>query len=217
MTVPGRRASAALLLSLDPPPWFVRHACAVAEVASWLARRTAEAGAPVDADLVEAAALLHDVDKLVAVPGPDGRALPHGDGSAAWLGRLGWAELAPAVASHPVTLLAAPGAAGSLLAAPDEVRIVAYADKRAGQRLEPMEARFASWAGRYPVAPGDASAAERQARMREGAAALEEAVCGRAGVRPADVRRLGWTGRALAAARAQARVGPGTGARDASR
>ena len=31
-----------------------------------------------------------------------------------------------------------------------EERIVAYADRRAGQRLESMDARFASWRRRYP-------------------------------------------------------------------
>ncbi len=201
MTVPGRVASAALLLSLDPPPWFVRHVRAVAEIAAWLAARTASTGASVDVRLVEAAALLHDVDKLVRVKGPDGRPAPHGDAAGIWLERLGMGELAAAAAAHPVTLLAAAGAAPVLLAAPDEVRIVAYADKRAGQRLETMGARFAAWERRYPIDPDDADGAESVARMRSGAALLEAAVCGRAGVTPADVRRLRWTGRALAAAR----------------
>jgi hypothetical protein len=201
MTVPGRPASAALLLSLDPPPWFVRHARAVAEIAAWLARRSLDAGASVDARRVEAAALLHDVDKLVDVRDSAGRPLPHGEGSAAWLRGVGCAELAPLVAGHAVTVLADAAATDALLAASDEVRIVAYADKRAGQRLEPMEARFASWARRYPTAAGDAAEAARVARMRAGATALEDAVCGRAGVRPSDVRRLAWTGRAIAVAR----------------
>ena len=65
MTVPRRVEAASLLLSLDPPPWFVRHARAVAEVAGFLARRMDEGGTAVDRRLVEAAALLHDVDKIL--------------------------------------------------------------------------------------------------------------------------------------------------------
>ena len=81
------------------------------------------------------------------------------------------------------------------------MRIVAYADKRAGQRLEPMEARFASWERRYPIQAGDAEARARLDRMRTGSARLEAAVCDRARVRPGGVRRLAWTSRAFAAAR----------------
>ena len=102
MTVPGRVDAASLLLSLDPPPWFVRHARAVAEVAGWLAARIEERGIAIDRRLVEAAALLHDVDKALPADDP-ARGLPHGDGSAAWLTGVGHPELARAVASHPVT------------------------------------------------------------------------------------------------------------------
>ena len=73
--------------SLEPPEWFVRHACAVADVAAWLAAGRRRTGAAVDVGAVEAAALLHDVDKLPgARPLPD---LRHGDGSAAWLAAHG--------------------------------------------------------------------------------------------------------------------------------
>ena len=84
MSVPSRAAAAALLLSLDPPAWHVRHARAVAEIAAWLAARCAARGEPVDRALVEAAALLHDVDKAIPRRDP-AAALPHGEGSAAWL------------------------------------------------------------------------------------------------------------------------------------
>lgn len=199
MTVPGRVEAAELLLSLDPPAWFLRHARAVAEVASWLAARTAARtrARQVDRSLVEAAALLHDADKLLPAGDPAG-ALPHGDGSAAWLSRRGHPELGPAVAAHPVTrLIEGERYRAWAAAASPEERIVAYADKRAGQRLEPMAERFASWQRRYP---GGWSAAEAAA-VRRRADYLESDVCRAAGVAPNEVRRLRWTGAALRAAR----------------
>ncbi len=194
MTVPGRVEAAELLLSLDPPVWFLRHARAVAEVASWLALRTANrGGARVDRSLVEAAALLHDADKLLP-PGDSASALPHGDGSAAWLARAGHRELGPAVAGHPVTrLIDGSGFRGWAATASREERIVAYADKRAGQRLEPMDARFSSWARRYP----DGWSSDEAAAVRRRATELEADVCAAAGVAPTAVRRLRWTGAAL--------------------
>jgi HD superfamily phosphodiesterase len=202
MTVPGRIDAAALLLSLEPAPWALRHARAVAEVAGWLAERVAARGTPIDRRLVETGALLHDVDKLL----PDGdpsRRLRHGDGSADWLTNHGHPELAPVVADHPVTRLVDAAAFAAWLArASLAARIVAYADKRAGQRLEPMRARFAGWASRYPDGPGwDATV---RAAVAERALRLEADVCAQAGATPDDVRRLPWTARALRAARARA-------------
>ena len=193
MTVPGRVDAAALLLSLDPPVWFVRHARAVAEVAGWLAARIEARGTPVDRRLVESAALLHDADKVLP-PDDPARALPHGDGSAAWLTRLGHPELARAVAGHPLTRLA-DGERSRRWAgfASREERIVAYADKRAGQRLESMDARFTSWRRRYPGGWDDAEMRTVRARADR----LESDVCRAAGVTPSDVRRLAWTGAAL--------------------
>jgi hypothetical protein len=205
MTVPGRVEAASLLLSLDPPAWFVRHARAVAEVAGWLGARIESRGVPVDRRIVEAAALLHDADKML--PGGDpARALPHGEGSAAWLTRIGHAELARAVAGHPVTRLRDGEVYRRWAAfASREEQIVAYADKRAAQRLESMDARFASWRRRYDL-PASADArkiarAEADWRaVRARADRLEADVCRVAGVAPAEVRRLAWTGEALGAA-----------------
>jgi hypothetical protein len=197
MTVPSRAAASALLCSLDPPPWALAHARAVAEVASWLAIRMQRRGIAVDRALVEAAALLHDVDKLLPATDP-ARALPHGDGSASWLTRHGHPELALPVAGHPVTRLVDGEAHRRWRAAASpEARVVAYADKRAGQRLESMDDRFASWDRRYP----DAWDAATRRAVRARAASLEADVCRAAGVDPSEVRRLRWTGAALAAAR----------------
>ncbi|HVL53567.1 MAG TPA: HD domain-containing protein [Vitreimonas sp.] len=199
MTVPGRTDAARLLLTLDPPRWFLRHSRAVAEIAAWLAARTAERGTALDRRLVEAAALLHDVDKLLSDADP-ASGLPHGEGSAAWLAARGLPELEPAVANHPVTRLADgdrfrrwQSSAGR------EAQIVAYADKRAGQRLQSMAARFAAWERRFPPG-GDGWPAAMRSAILARADRLEEAVCRAAGVRPEDVRRLPWTGTALARA-----------------
>jgi len=212
MTVPGRVDAASLLLSLEPPAWHLRHSRAVAEVAAFLAARMVARGITVDRGLVEAAALLHDVDKALPPDDPD-RGLRHGDGSAAWLTRRGHPELAPAVAGHPVTRLI-DGEAFQRWAAfsTREERIVAYADKRAGQRLESMDARFASWRRRYPPRPsGKPPGARRIAGLddetlravRRRADRLEAEVCRAAGIEPGEVRRLAWTGEALQAARAR--------------
>jgi len=197
MTVPGRVEAASLLLSLDPPPWLVRHARAVAEVAGWLAARVEARGIAVDRRLVESAALLHDVDKALP-PDDPAHALRHGDGSAAWLTAAGHPELARAVVGHPVTrLVDGEGYRRWAGFASREERIVAYADKRAGQRLESMDARFASWQRRYPTAWSDA---DRRA-VRARAERLEADVCRAAGVEPAGVRRLAWTRAAIRAVR----------------
>jgi hypothetical protein len=157
---------------------------------------------------VEAAALLHDVDKI-----PAGRVegTRHGDGSAAWLEAHGLAELAPLVRDHPVTRLADDADHARLAAAPIEARIVAYADKRAGQRLGSMDERFASWRRRYPsgpgepvLRPGDRAPSGKRGWDDETAAlvvaraeALEREICDLAGVTPEAVGRLPWARRAL--------------------
>ena len=209
MPVPSRKAAAAVLLSLEPPSWHLRHSRAVAEIAGWLAAGCAARGIAVDRALVEAAALLHDVDKAIP-PSDPAAALPHGDGSAAWLAGRDMAELAPAVAAHPVTRLLDSDADAWLASATIEELLLAYADKRAGQRLESLDVRFAGWRRRYPA--GWSADAGALARARAGR--LERTVCARAGVAPAGVRRLPWTGPAIRAARSTSEaVPPATGRR----
>ena len=186
MAIPDRRAAAALLATFNPPDWHVRHVSGVAEVAAFLAARMAGRGISVDRGLVEAAALLHDLDRLLPDDDPL-QALGHGEAGGRWLLQHGHGELARAVAAHSVTRLTDEDryhrwAAG----ATREERIVAYADKRCGQQLEPMASRFAEWGRRYPdFAPGLAVARPRANR-------LEREVCDAAGVRPDEIRRLRW-------------------------
>ncbi len=191
MTVPSRREAAHLLLSLQPPAWHLRHVCAVADVAAFLARGAKARGASINPLAVETAALLHDVDKLPAAGKPGH--LRHGDGSADWLAANGLTELAALVRDHPVTRLADDAEAETVAAAALAARIVAYADKRAGQELESMDERFRSWDRRYPDGWDAAVAAIVVARAQ----ALERDVCAAAGVEPEQVRRLRWSRRAL--------------------
>ncbi len=224
MTVPSREEAARLLQSLEPPAWHVRHARAVAEIASWLARRVEQRATggnasadqlrrsgrrqlPLDRRLVEAAALLHDVDKALDHQAGRRRArdagvdLPHGEAGATWLAARGHPELAEAVALHPVTLLVDPESARRVLRASLEARLVAYADKRAGPRVVPVATRFAHWRRRYPRGdPGDGWSEAAAERAWEAARALERGVCARAGCAPEDVARVRWTARAFEAA-----------------
>ncbi len=86
-----------------------------------------------------------------------------------------------------------------LSTASPEALILAYADKRAGQRLESMAARFGSWERRYP--PEARAGRTRGAWTPEilvavwrRAETIELMACELAGVTPDEVRRLPWTG-----------------------
>jgi uncharacterized protein len=202
MTIPGRREAAIRLHSLGPSAKFMRHACAVGDIAAFLASRAQAEGHDINPRLVETAALLHDIDKLASAGAP--AHLRHGEGSAAWLEANGYAELAPAVRDHPVTRLAEPGFEHWPWTAPLEARIIAYADKRAAQHLAPMDARFARWRRKYPPGSdrnlkrgGSAWSEETFELAERRARELEEAVCAAAGVAPEDVGRLRWSRRAF--------------------
>jgi putative nucleotidyltransferase with HDIG domain len=197
VAIPSRTAAAALLLSFDPPDWLISHVSAVAEVAAFLAERTHARGVPVDRGLVEAAALLHDLDKLLPENDPV-QEFGHGEAAARWLTQAGFGELARAVAAHPVTRLLDADRYGRWNGvATREERIVAYADKRAGLHLVTMKARFAAWEAEYP------QQRENLLRARARAERLERQVCDMAGVSPLAVKRLRWVAPAIEAARRQ--------------
>jgi len=190
MAIPSREEAAQILRSLDPPDWHLAHSAAVADVAAFLAAKIDEQGHTISIALVEAAALLHDVDKALPKTEPL-KELGHSDAGAHWLSDNGYGELSGAVAAHPVTRLADnEHYATWARAATVEERVVAYADKRAMQDLCSMDDRFERWVERH----GDTDLM-RVARDR--ADVLEANVCAAAGVRPDDVERLRWAQDAL--------------------
>ena len=108
------------------------HSLVVAAVAEGLRLRLEEAGCPVDAGLVRAGALLHDIAKTPCLDG----SCSHAEAGAELCRELGWPEVAGIVAAH-VFLPHIP-------AAPDPATLVFYADKRVNHdRVVSLEEREA--------------------------------------------------------------------------
>ncbi|MGI8928212.1 MAG: HD domain-containing protein [Candidatus Limnocylindrales bacterium] len=142
-------------------------------------------GHAIHVPLVEAAALLHDVDKALPAGHPL-KPLGHGEAGAAWLREQGHDELAGAVANHPVTRLADDEHYSLWIHdATVEERVVSYADKRATQDLVSLDQRFSRWIERKGDTP-------KMQVARGRAEALERDVCAAAGVDPEEVQRAPW-------------------------
>ncbi len=190
MSIPTRVEAAAILRSLQPSERLLTHCSAVAEVAAFICAAMAARGVAVNTSVVEAAALLHDVDKALPAADPV-RQLGHGRSGAQWLRDHGHPELADAVERHPVTTLSETDSYESWAAQTSlEGRVVSYADKRAMQELGSLDERFDYWNGRYP-----GSETLRVARERAGR--LEQEICAAAGVAPTSIRRLAWVTEAM--------------------
>jgi putative nucleotidyltransferase with HDIG domain len=192
VSVPSRVEAAEILRSLQPNEKLRRHSAAVAEVAAFLADAMVRRGVDLDSTLVETAALLHDLDKMLPDEHPL-KSLGHAAAGAEWLRQRGNPELAPAVASHPVMAIGTAatyddwaGTAGL------EGRVVTYADKRARQDIVSLYDRFARWHDRYPDSPRLDEAEMRAAR-------LEAEICDLAGIAPDQVGRRAWVDEAQVA------------------
>ncbi|MEO6350331.1 MAG: HD domain-containing protein [Candidatus Limnocylindrales bacterium] len=169
----------------------------MADIASFLATRIEASGHTINVPLVEAAGLLHDLDKAFPAEHPL-KWLGHGEAGAEWARQNGHAQIAAALANHPVMRLAddehyLPWVHGATV----EERVVAYADKRTKQDLVTLDERFVEWLARHGQTRGMEVARER-------AEALERDVCGAATIAPEDVQRAQWAVHALARADGQA-------------
>jgi putative nucleotidyltransferase with HDIG domain len=176
MAVPDRERAEAILRSFQLPDGVVRHAHGVERVASAAAHLVAAAGVPLDAQLVSAAALLHDVDKVET----RGRGT-HGVVGAARMVSLGYQELAVPIASHPVTALLDE----ELFPRGWESVILSVADRHVSQAFLTTDERIDDLQLRYPQYRDSLE----QARPR--AHALEAELAELAGITVADlVERL---------------------------
>ena len=173
MAIPDRATARRLLADAELPDGIVVHSEGVARVAVAAAGLVAEAQIPVDGALVEAAALLHDIDK-VEIRRSGGE---HGIVGARRLQAMGYAELAMPVASHSIT---------SLL---DDDRfpigwpsvIVAVADRHVAQEFVTIDERLDDMKQRHPEYAVPIEAARRPAH------ALEEQVAEAIGVSVDDL------------------------------
>ena len=173
MAVPDRDTARRLLVDAGLPDGIVVHSEGVARVAVAAAGLVAEASIPVDGALVEAAALLHDIDKAeVRRSGGE-----HGVVGARRLEAAGFSELAMPVASHPLYALL------------DQDRhpigwpsvIVAVADRHVGQAFMTVDERLDDMKGRHPEHAESIETARRPAH------ALEEQVAEATGLSVDDL------------------------------
>lgn len=158
MAVPDRSTARQVLTADNPPDWLVVHSEGVARVAAEAARMLAHNGLSVDPLLVEAAARLHDIDKMDT--GANGR---HGLAGAERLTALGYGELADPVASHPVTCLLDPERSPRSWPA----ICVSVADRRVGQSFMTIADRLADMAARHPAYASQIAAAHESADALE--------------------------------------------------
>lgn len=123
--------------SNDFPQQKRRHTHAVLSVARTLLDALEARGIRADRRLVEAAVMLHDIDKnVVKLPGER-----HPDASVRVVRAAGFTELERIIARHPLHMILSPSDAPSTL----EERIVFLADKMAKYEPIGVDARFALW------------------------------------------------------------------------
>ena len=155
MAIPDRSTARRLLDEAGLPDGIVVHSEGVARVALAAAGLVAEARIPIDGALVEAAALLHDIDK-VEIRRSGGE---HGIVGARRLEEAGYPELAMPVASHPISCLL------------DDDRfpigwpsvIVAVADRHVAQEFVTVDERLDDMKRRHPEHAAEIESARRPA------------------------------------------------------
>lgn len=159
MAIPDRSTARQLLADAGLPEGIVVHSEGVARVAVAAAGLVAEAQVPVDGALVEAAALLHDIDK-VEIRRSGGE---HGVVGARRLEKAGYVELAMPVASHPLACLL------------DDERfpigwpsvIVSVADRHVAQEFVTIDQRLDDMKQRHPEYADEIDSARRPAHALE--------------------------------------------------
>ncbi len=158
---------------------IVDHSLLVSRVAVVLGRMLRESGLGLDVDLIEAAALLHDITKTRALTTGEN----HSESGAELLQELGFKRVAEIVGQH-VRVREAILRAESL----HEAEVVNYADKRVmHDQFVSLEKRFLDIMDRYGSTPGRR---ERIRQTEREAMIIETRIFSRLTIQPHDLRGL---------------------------
>jgi len=166
----------ALMQRHQMPPHIIDHSRQVARIAVFLASLGVRRGLNVNAPLVEAAALVHDITKVRAITTHEDHAATGGD----LLEGLGYRRMGEIVAQHVVLH----DYDGPL----DEAALVNYADKRVNHdAIVTLEQRFAYLFTQYGKFP---AAIEMLTHLRDVTAGLEKRLFDALGENPSIVATL---------------------------
>lgn len=143
--IPSTYECIALLRKYRVPQNIVAHSKKVNEVSMFLAKKINERGVKVNLELVNAASLLHDIDKIRDIKSGAGR---HGELSRKILEKEGYPQVAKIAEKH--VLRAILDDSGSALSGIEE-KIVFYADKRViRDKTTALSERFGYFRKTYP-------------------------------------------------------------------
>jgi len=168
--IPTRGECLRLLEEKGVPPHIREHISQVTRIAMFLGRRIAKKER-INLPLLEAASLLHDLDKHLTFD----RVREHGHVTADMLRELGYVELVPIIIRHRMQAINDPGLSTW------EDKILYYADMRVKHdRIESLSERIRDIKERYGSRSREAMDAIGKAERP--AYGLEKEILGKAGV-----------------------------------
>lgn len=95
INIPTKQECFDLIREKNIPPRLIKHILAVTKISLFLAKRLIEKGEPVNIKLVQAGALLHDIDKIETLENGQ-----HGYTAYDYLMKLGYPEIAQIPKKH---------------------------------------------------------------------------------------------------------------------
>lgn len=140
MQLPTREACFHMLREHSITPGILAHTKQVTRIANYIAQKFSDAGIPINLELVDRGALLHDIAKYISIEND----VAHGEAGAEIVREYGYPEVADIVKDHVLERIIG----GHLKSWED--KIVFYADKRVNHaEVVSLEERFEYLLQRY--------------------------------------------------------------------